>query len=276
MDYRRRSGTRLRTVSVDQSTGWCGYQPDRIWRTGELYSLIIKKGKSPGITQDLFNWQRNVWEEARSHFQKNLDIIRLASKAGYAPVGDKLFMASEGTLQTLLLKTYEGNLLSSDTLDVLAQFASPLTLAISPGIDYKPLPNVSIFYSPASMRLIYVANDGIASLNVHGNEIDKNSFLQLGSNLKVGYNDKFIDERLTITSTMDLYSNYIEKPGNIDVLWTNDIGVILFDNFSINLVTELFYDDNVDVQIDLDDDGIYGEAAERCNGFQPFRTSSDQ
>ena len=51
------------------------------------------------------------------------------------------------------------------------------------------------------------------------------------------------------------------------MLWTNDLGVILFKNFSINLVTELFYDDDVNVQLDLDEDGIIGESAENTTGF---------
>ena len=103
-------------------------------------------------------------------FQKNLDVIRVSSRAGLQTGSEKWFMALEATAQTLLLPTYQGNVLSSDTLALLANFLSPINVTVSPGIDYRPNEHFSFFYSPASLRLIYVANDEIAKLNVHGNE----------------------------------------------------------------------------------------------------------
>ena len=111
----------------------------------------------------------------------------------------------------------------------------------------------------SSLKLIYVADDAIAALNVHGNEVGSNSFLQLGSNLKGIYNDKFADDKVTLTSTLDLYSNYLLNPQNIDVLWQNDLGFVIFKNFSVNLVTELFYDHDILVQTDRNDNGILEE-----------------
>ena len=199
-------------------------------------------------------------------FQKNLDVIRAASRAGYG-FTEKVFGAVEANVTTLLLPTYEGNVLSSDTASLLARFASPLTFVLSPGIDYKPNDKLSFFYSPASLKLIYVADDAIAALNVHGNEVGSNSFLQLGSNLKGIYNDKFADDKVTLTSTLDLYSNYLLNPQNIDVLWQNDLGFVIFKNFSVNLVTELFYDHDILVQTDRNDNGILedGELGRRIS-----------
>lgn len=199
-------------------------------------------------------------------FQKNLDVIRLASRAGYG-FNEKLFGAIETNLTTLLLPTYEGNVLSSDTLNLLARFFSPMTFVLSPGLDYKPNAKLSIFYSPASLKLIYVADDAIAALNVHGNEEGSNSFLQLGSNLKAIYADKYLEEKVTFTTTLDLYSNYLNNPQNLDVLWQNDLGFVIFKNFSVNLVTELFYDHDILVQVDRNDNGIFedGELGRRVS-----------
>ena len=64
---------------------------------------------------------------------------------------------------------------------------------------------------------------------------------------------------------LDLYSNYFQSPENIDVFWTNDLGFTIIKNLSLNIVTQLFYDDDVNVQVDLDGDGIYGEPAADVN-----------
>lgn len=200
-------------------------------------------------------------------FEKNIDIFRLNSRAGYKIIGDKIFAAVEANATTLLLTTYQGNLLNPKTDDenAIAQFLSPLILQVSPGIDYRPNQNLSIFFSPASFKLIYVGNDSIAALNVHGNKPGENSFSLFGANLKVGYNKNFLNDRITWQSALDLYSNFLESPQNVDLLWTNNLGIVINKNLSLQLVTEMFYDDDVNVQIDRDDDGIVGEAAADVN-----------
>lgn len=197
-------------------------------------------------------------------FEKNMDILRGASRFGYRPSEEgKFFGAIEANFQTLTLPTYEGNILRPDNdVPLIARFFSPVQVVVSAGIDYKVDDNLSIFFAPASFKMIYVADDNIAALNVHGNREGTNSFLAMGATLKTIYNKKFLKEKMSLTSMLDLFSNYLENPQNIDVLWTNELGWTIFNNFSLNLVTELFYDDDVDVQIDSNDNGVFGEPGE--------------
>ncbi len=198
-------------------------------------------------------------------FEKNIDVLRLGSRLGYRTGNEKLFAAAEATFESLLFKTYEGNILKSDTLPVIARFGSPLRTALSTGINYKPDDRWSIYAAPATMRLIYVADDAIAARNVHGNEEGKNSFLQFGANLNAVYQDKYFEEKMSVKSSLDLFSNYLKDPQRIDVLWQTDIGWELVKNVSLNLHTELFYDYDVRVQYDANKNGIYedGELARK-------------
>ncbi|MCB9282546.1 MAG: DUF3078 domain-containing protein [Lewinellaceae bacterium] len=202
-----------------------------------------------------------------SPFEKNIDIFHLTSRASFRPGTGKLYGAVEADAITLLLPTYAGNVLKPEdpTEDPIAKFFSPIQVIISPGLEYKFDDHLSLLYSPCSFKLIYVGDDKIASLNVHGNKPGKNDFLMLGSNLKAAYNNKFLKEKISWASALDLYSNYLENPQNVDVLWTNDLGIQIIKNLSLNLVTQLFYDDDVNVQTDLDGDGIRGEAAADVN-----------
>lgn len=192
-------------------------------------------------------------------FQKNLDLLRLTSRAGRKLRNDKLFFAVEGLVQSLLLKTYASNYLSAQNAEdkVIAKFLSPIELRLSPGLDYRPNAHYSIFYSPVSLRLIYVADDSIAALNIHGNDRGKNSSFQVGSNLVLKYNNKYFQDRVSALSALSLYSNYLKNPQNVDVLWTNNISISLWKGFSLDLLGELNYDDDVAIIRDRDGDGYY-------------------
>lgn len=190
-------------------------------------------------------------------FEKNIDILRLGSILGYQFGDSKLSGAVAATFESLLLPTYEGNVLSGPDSTILAKFLSPARISLSPGLTYKPNEHFVIFYSPVSSRIIYVADDAIAQLNVHGNEPGTNSFYNLGSNLNVTYTNKFLSDKLLVGSSLDLYSNYLKNPQNIDVLWKVDLGWQMLKNISLNLSTELFYDHDILVQVDRNKDGKY-------------------
>lgn len=212
-----------------------------------------KKGKL--YWDNNFSLQLAVQELADAPWQKSLDVLRLGSRIGSQIKGEKLSAALDVQLQTLLLNTYEGNILNpkeEDSLDVVAKLFSPATISVSPGLDWKPNAHFSLFYSPASLRMLYVADKKIADLDIHGNEKNKQSRLSLGSNVKALYTNKYYNEKVALKSSLDLYSDYLDKPQNIDVLWSNDIGVALFKNLSLNLLVETFYDDNVSVIKDKD------------------------
>lgn len=194
-----------------------------------------------------------------SGFQKNLDLARFTSRAGWKLRNDKLFVAVEGIAQSLLLKTYASNYLQAqDSSDkVIAKFLSPIELRLSPGLDYRPNAHYSIFYSPLSARVIYVADDSIAALNIHGNDKGKNSSFQLGSNLVIKYTNKYFKDRVAANSSLSFYSNYLKNPQNVDVLWTNNISISIGKGFSLDLLGELNYDDDVAIIRDRNDDGYY-------------------
>lgn len=203
-------------------------------------------------------------------FQKNLDVLRLSSRFGYKiSKNGKWFAAIDGFAQTLALKTYASNYLKpiDDEDRVVAQLFSPLLATISPGIDYKPNSHLSFFYSPCGTQIIFVADDAIAATGVHGNDVTrddlgritdyKNTFFGLGSEFKAGYNNKYFNNRLSVTNNLRLFSNYLDEPQNIDVLFSNNFSIAIFKGLSLDLLAEYFYDHDVFVKKDVNEDGIY-------------------
>ena len=197
----------------------------------------------------------------RSDFLKNLDVLRLNSRFGYAIIGSKIFAAVDMLAQTFVLPTYPGNTLQpiNDGEKSTARFLNPLTLTVAPGLAYNPSKHLSFFYSPAGVRFINVPDDRIALLTIHGHEAGSNYFLGIGSELKVGYNNKFFKDKVSINSRLGLYSNYLKEPTNVDVLWNNTIDIQIFKGLSLGLLGELFYDHDMKVQIDRNGNGVFGE-----------------
>ncbi len=211
-------------------------------------------------------------------FQKNLDVLRLASTYGYKIGSDKWFVSADLLAQTQLLKTYRSNYLKPVVLDgkpdiVVSNFLSPALIQFSPGITYKPTSHLTLQYSPVALRFIYVADDSLALLDIHGNDVTrdangvitdfKNHFLGLGSELVGRYENKYFDGRFATNTTLRLFSNYLENPGAIDVLFTNNFSIQLFKGLSLDLLGELFYDQDVKMNLDANDNGIYGDDGDR-------------
>lgn len=216
-------------------------------------------------------------------FQKSIDEFKFSSKYGYAiKEGSKWFYTADLGLITQLTNTFKGNLLTDTAkiaTDPISKLLSPGRLNFAIGIDYKPNDKLSFFYSPIGYQGIYVladeiANDVVKSAtddilgSVHGNEIeisaDKKTLLeakkashQIGSILKGKYTNKFAKDRILFTSDLSLFSDYLNNPQNIDVIWNNEIGFSIYKGLTLSLLLNAFYDHDVFVQIS-DSDAVNG------------------
>jgi len=207
----------------------------------------------------------------KNKFNKNLDVIRFNSRYGHQ-IKNKLFGAIDLGVETLLLPTYTGNFTSGEAGESpIAQLFSPARITLAPGLDYKHDEHFSVFLAPIGLKVIYVADQDIANLGIHGTElVDENDltkgfeqmFLQAGANLQAKYNNKFYKDKLTYTTKLDLFSNYLKNPQNIDVLWGHALDISLTKNLSLALMGELFYDHDILVNFDRNEDGLYAGAGD--------------
>jgi len=211
-------------------------------------------------------------------FQKSIDQLRINSKFGYRSSilypGARFLYTVDFSFLSQLTKTYEGNFAKKPDLalgagnSVISKFLSPATTHISAGIDYRPIDQLSIYYSPAALKFVIVLDDNIADsiiiddagnpASLHGNPIlrDENGVIngfknvdsQLGSLLRISYNDFFAEKRFILNSSISLYSNYLNRPEKIDVDWTNEIGIKIIEGLQISLWSNLFYDFDIPVQ----------------------------
>ena len=54
-------------------------------------------------------------------------------------------------------------------------------------------------------------------------------------------------KNMTVYSRLDLYSNYLEDPQNVDVNWIVQLNMKINQWFSANISTNMIYDDNIKI-----------------------------
>jgi hypothetical protein len=188
----------------------------------------------------------------------------LSSRLGYkTSPNSKFSYAADFGFISQMTPTYRGTdnknymskfSTSTITTDLVAKLFAPAYITFAPGIDYKPDPTLSFFLAPFGYKSVIVADRDLARLNIHGNKwtsIDdfKLSDSQLGGLLKGTYNAKYAKEKISYTSRLTLFSNYLNQPGNVDLDWINEFGFNISKAFQISIWTNMFYDHDVKVQV---------------------------
>lgn len=241
----------------------------KTWKLGGLFNLNINQGTQSNWSAggDKFSFSLNAYlnvfafyKKNKSSWDNNLDLaygivnttslgsrkasdrIDLLSKYGYA-LAPKWNVAALFNLRTQFAKgfAYSKTPAGKDTATVISNTFAPAFVLLSLGIDYKPTDNFSLFISPLTERWVIVTNDSIAPL--FGVLPGKNSKNELGAFLSANYTAK-LGSNFVYKTKLDLFSNYKQKPQNVDIYWTNTLTAKLtkYINFSFNL--DMIYDDN--------------------------------
>ena len=109
-------------------------------------------------------------------------------------------------------------------------------------MDYKPAKVLSINFSPLTSNLVIVAQESLRTK--YGNRVDQPAKLELGAQLKIDYKHQLTKD-LLIASNLVLFSDFLNKPQNIKVYWDLFVDTKINKYFSVNVRTNLIYDDNI-------------------------------
>jgi hypothetical protein len=138
----------------------------------------------------------------------------------------------------------------NDIKTLTSRFMAPAYILLSVGADFKPAPYFSLFLSPLTERWIIVSDDVLSAQGAYGVEPGKKSRNELGAFLSAQFS-KDIMTNVTYNSRFDAFSNYKDKPGNIDIYWTNVLAMKVNKYLSANIAVDLLYDDNAIARVQL-------------------------
>ncbi len=180
-------------------------------------------------------------------YRVSTDILEVNSQYNKVMV-NKLDFSSVLYFKSQIAKGYN---YPNDSVAV-SKFLNPGTFTIGVGVEYKPVKNTLINFSALSYKNTFVLDTTNINQTVHGVEAGKRSRQEVGGQLVINNNFTVFDD-LRITSAVRLFSNYIEKPQNVDVDWETTFERQLNWFFSIKLNLHLIYNDNIRFPVTLDD-----------------------
>ena len=173
---------------------------------------------------------------------KNSDQFNVGSRVGYQLSKDWYYTAA------LLGKTQFAPGYISDTIKI-SDFFAPAYLFVSLGLDYKPSPNFSISFAPAMGKATFVRSDSLIILTSAGipqKDIDngKKSRYEFGGGIVFNLSGNYFQKKVSYSSQLELFSNYIEKPQNVDVIWDFQFRIALTKHVSAGVRLNMIYDDD--------------------------------
>jgi len=172
--------------------------------------------------------------------RKNDDRIDLLSKYGYA-LSPNWNLAGLVNFRSQLFKGYS---YQDDVKTLSSAFLSPAYILVSPGFDYKPNADLSIFLSPVTARFTIVKDDTLSAHGEYGVDPGKHVKTEIGAFASVNYLKTF-NKILSYKGRLDLFSNYQSKPQNIDLYFTNALNIQLNKVLSATWSVDMIYDDDV-------------------------------
>ncbi len=130
-----------------------------------------------------------------------------------------------------------------DTDNAISKFIAPGYLTAGLGMDYKT-DVFSAMFAPLSGKFTFVADDNLSEQGAFGVDSGSKVRSEMGATVKFAVK-KDIMKNVTLDTKLDLFSNYLHNPENIDVDWTVKINMKVNDYLSANLITQMIYDDDV-------------------------------
>ena len=172
--------------------------------------------------------------------RKNLDILEINSKINHKAFG-KFDLSGIFQFKSQFLPGYT---YPNDTTTIMvSKFFNPATFILGYGLEYKPNKNLSVSFSPLSYKGTIVTDTANINQTKYGIAADKMAKNELGAYLTI--NSKLVlFEKINMTNRVQLFSNFLMKPQNVDVDWEMIATMPLnwFTDLRVN--THLIYDDN--------------------------------
>ena len=123
------------------------------------------------------------------------------------------------------------------------RFMAPGYFSFGPGMLWKKSDNLKVNIAPATSRLIFTAKKFTETADHFG--VEKGKTLRYEFGAAVNAYAKFdLMDNMTLENTLNLYSNYLDKPGNVDIDYTFNLMMKVNDYISASLVFQAIYDDD--------------------------------
>lgn len=189
------------------------------------------------------NMQYGVVNTTSQGTRKNDDRFDLLSRYAYQFSKSPWYISGLVNLRSQFTTgyAYEANNIKTKNSD----FFAPANLLLSPGILYKPNATFDFFISPATVKWVIVNEQNKSLRRLFSfTDTTKSAINEIGAFATANLR-KELAKNINLVSRLDLFSNYKHEPQNIDVFFTNLLGMKINKYLSANIGFDLIYDNDV-------------------------------
>jgi hypothetical protein len=196
--------------------------------------------------------------------RKNEDKIDFTSKYGRLAFLKHWYYTAMVNAKTQFADGYN----YPDDSTVISRFAAPAYVLASLGLDYKTADGTfSLFLSPATLKSTIVNDTRLANAGAYGveaAELDtagvvikagKKIRYELGGYMRAQFK-RDIAKNVNLATKLELFSNYLDNPQNIDVNWEILLNMKINKFMTANVATQMIYDHDIPVPVERNENGI--------------------
>ncbi|WP_243735769.1 DUF3078 domain-containing protein [Christiangramia sabulilitoris] len=154
-----------------------------------------------------------------------------------------------------------------DTEVAISRFMAPGYTFLGVGTEFShPEEDLTIYLSPITFKSTFVLDQRLANEGMFGVEAavtdELGNILREGENVRTEFGflvtsdfRKEVYENIDLSNQLSLYSDYLNKFGNIDVDWQLTVNMQVNDFVKANIGSHIRYDDDVKFKEDTNGDG---------------------
>lgn len=229
-------------------TNWSAGGQNSVSGIGNLTLFLNHKGETS-------EWSNNLeigygMQKLDKDITKTDDKLYFTSKYGRQFKGN-WYWSGLLDFKTQMAKGYS----SDDASLMISNWMAPAYLFFSLGVDLKPGENLSIFMAPVTSKNTFVLDKALSDSGSFGLDPGKTARSEFGGYIKFFFKHQIM-ENITFQTKLDLFSNYLNNPQNIDVDWELLLDMKVNKFISARLTTNLIYDDDIKIPYDSTGDGV--------------------
>lgn len=230
-----------------------------------LHALFSRKYK-----KELLNWTSNLSikfglnaQEGRE-LRKTEDNLEINSNFGYRRDSvSNFYYSAKFSFNTQFAYGYR----YPNTEAPISKFMAPGYAFLGVGTEYSdPNEDLTIYVSPVTEKSTFVLDQRLANEGMFGVtpaiKDEEGNVLEPGEKVRTQFGflvssafSKQIFQNIGLSNQLRLYSDYLNKFGNIDVDWELNLDLKVNDYVKANVGSHLKYDDDVKFKQDRDGDG---------------------
>lgn len=261
------------------------------WAGGGQNSIALNTAVNlfANYKKDKLSWTNTLdlayglFNQSKSpYWAKNDDRIELNSKFGRFASRNFDYTAFL-SFRTQFAPGYKDPLVMDKLKVTISDFMAPAYLQFGLGMDYKPNENFNLLMAPLSGKITIVNNQTLADAGSFGVGFEKDAEglpmpgsgkrtrSEFGGTVKMLYKVQ-LHPNIHLKTRIDLFTNYLNNPQNIDVNAELVIVMKVTKYISASISAFMIYDDDVDVTRETDQmDAITGLNKTRTGPITQFK-----